>query len=96
MIIARVVGSTVSTIKEAKLTGQKLLIVQEASPDGATSGPAFIAVDTVGSGEGELVFVAQGSAARHTQYTADAPVDAAIVGIIDSLEVGGTVTFRKS
>jgi ethanolamine utilization protein EutN len=96
MIIARVVGSTVSTIKDFRLTGHKLLILRRADPDGSVSGPTFIAVDTVGAGEGELVFVAEGSAARCTDKTTSAPIDAAIVGIIDSLEYESQVSFRKS
>jgi ethanolamine utilization protein EutN len=96
MIIARVIGSAVSTIKESKLTGLKLLIVQKTSPSNELIGDAFIAADTVGAGEGELVLLSQGSSARQTTKTIDSPVDYAIIGILDSLEVGGDVTFRKS
>jgi microcompartment protein CcmK/EutM len=95
MRIAYVVGSTVSTIKDELLRGTKLLIVREATVTGEVVGEPFIAVDGVGAGSGELVIVAEGSAARKTRTTRDAPVDATIVGIIDSLEVDGTFTFRK-
>lgn len=95
MIIARVVGSAVSTVKEGKLVGRKLLVVQKASPENKLYGEPFIAVDTVGAGEGELVFVAEGSSARLTESTLDAAVDAAIVGILDSLELNNQTTFRK-
>jgi carbon dioxide concentrating mechanism protein CcmL len=95
MRIAYVVGSTVSTIKDERLLGAKLLIVREATVTGEIVGEPFIAVDGVGAGSGELVFVAEGSAARQTQTTKDAPVDATIVGIIDSLEVENVITFRK-
>ncbi|MFQ5874330.1 MAG: EutN/CcmL family microcompartment protein [Dehalococcoidia bacterium] len=96
MLIARVIGSAVSTIKDVKLTGDKLLIVQEATVENQLlDRPPFIAVDTVGAGRGELVFVVMGSGARYTAQTENAPVDAAIVGILDSLEVEGEVTFRK-
>ncbi|TVR91665.1 MAG: ethanolamine utilization protein EutN [Spirochaetaceae bacterium] len=95
MIIARVVGSAVSTVKEGKLVGRKLLVVQKATPENELYGEPFIAVDTVGAGEGELVFVAEGSSARHTEATVDAAVDAAIVGILDSLELNHKTTFRK-
>lgn len=96
MIIARVIGSAVSTIKDDSLRGLKLLIVQEASPADELRGEPFVAADTTGAGEGELVLIVTGSAARQTEKTSNFPVDAAIIGILDSLEVGGEVTFRKS
>jgi ethanolamine utilization protein EutN len=96
MRIARVVGSAVSTVKEASLVGHKLLLVREADETGEPSGPAYVAVDVVGAGTGELVLVSAGSAARQSKETSDQPVDAMIMGVLDSLEVGGKVTFRKS
>ena len=95
MLIARVVGSAVSTIKDMKLTGLKLLIVRETSPNNEITGEPFVAADTVGAGEGELVLVATGSAARQTLKTDCAAVDAAIVGVLDSLEVNGETVFFK-
>ena len=95
MRIARVVGSAVSTAKEASLVGHKLLRVQEADETGEATGPVQVAVDAVGAGTGELVMVSEGSAARQTGTTGNQPVDAVIMGILDSLEVGGSVTFRK-
>jgi microcompartment protein CcmK/EutM len=96
MQIARVVGSTVATIKDEKLTGRKLLIVREADEHGTAQGKPYVAVDTVDAGTGDLVLVAAGSSARQTNITKDTPVDAVIMAIIDSLEVSGAVTFRKS
>ncbi|KAB7744181.1 ethanolamine utilization protein EutN [Nostocoides sp. F2B08] len=96
MRIARVVGSAVSTVKDVSLTGHKLLLVQETDPENTVTGPVFVAVDVVGAGSGELVLVAEGSAARHSATTNGQPVDAVIMGILDSLEVDGRVTFRKS
>lgn len=96
MQIARVIGSAVSTIKDPKLTGLKLLIVQNASPSNELYGDPFIAADTVGAGEGELVMLVEGSSARQTGKTIDSAVDAVIIGILDSLEVGGDVVFLKS
>lgn len=95
MQIARVVGSAVSTIKDDALVGRKLLVVRPADPGDALTGDPYVAVDAIGAGEGELVLVAKGSAARQTHATADAPVDAAIIAILDSLEVGSETTFRK-
>ncbi len=96
MRIARVIGSAVSTVKDKTLVGHKLLLVREADEGGSATGPVFVAVDVVGAGSGELVLVAEGSAARHSATTTGQPVDAVIMGILDSLEVDGTVTFRKS
>lgn len=95
MLIARVVGSAVSTAKDDRLTGLKLLVLRAATPADEPTGEAFVAADVVGAGEGELVLVVTGSAARHTSMTEGRAVDAAIVGILDSLEVDGRNTFVK-
>jgi microcompartment protein CcmK/EutM len=95
MLIAKVVGTTVSTIKDEKLVGRKLLIVRQTDETGAFVGKPFVAVDTVGAGVGELVLTCAGSSARQTTSTKDTPVDAVIMSVIDSLEVNGEVTFRK-
>lgn len=96
MRIARVVGSAVSTVKDPSLVGHKLLLVREADEADTLVGPVFVAVDVVGAGTGELVMVSEGSAARQSQTTGGQPVDAVIMGVLDSLEVDGTVTFRKA
>jgi microcompartment protein CcmK/EutM len=96
MLIAKVVGTTVSTIKDEKLTGRKLLIVRQTNEKGEPFGKPFVAVDTVDAGVGDLVLTAAGSSARQTNITKDTPVDAVIMSIIDSLEVDGEVVFRKS
>ena len=96
MRIARVIGSAVSTVKEPSLVGCKLLLVREADEHNELAGPVFVAVDGVGAGSGELVLITEGSAARHGGTTTGQPVDALIIGILDSLEAGGSVTFRKS
>ncbi len=96
MLIARVIGTTVSTIKDPKLTGQKLLIVRQTDEHGEAFGKPYVAVDTVDAGVGDLVLTCAGSSARQTAITKDTPVDAVIMAIIDSLEVDGEVVFRKS
>ncbi len=96
MLIARVIGTTVSTIKDEKIKGRKLLIVQQTDETGKSIGKPFVAVDTVGAGAGDLVLTASGSSARQTTITKDRPVDAVIMAIIDSLEVEGKTTFRQS
>jgi ethanolamine utilization protein EutN len=96
MRIARVVGRAVSTVKDSSLVGHKLLLVRETDEHNKLTGEVFVAVDVVGAGTGELVLVSEGSAARHSGTTSGQPIDAVIMGILDSLEIDGTVTFRKS
>ena len=95
MRIALVIGSTVSTIKDESIRGRKLLIVRDADTEGSAKGEPYIAVDTVSAGTGDLVMVTDGSSARFTKQTTDMPIDAVIVGVIDSLEQSGKVTYRK-
>ena len=95
MRIALVIGSTVSTIKNEMIQGRKLLIVRNADTAGKPTGDPYIAVDTVSAGTGDLVMVTDGSSARYTNQTNNAPVDAVIVGVIDSLEMSGKVTYQK-
>ena len=96
MLIAKVVGSAVATIKDENLNGTKLLVVREANVQGDPTGKPLIAIDTVDAGVGDLVLIASGSSARQTSITKDRPVDAVIMALLDSLEVDGEVTFRKS
>ena len=96
MLIAKVIGSTVSTIKDEKLQGKKLLICREADESGKPTGKPYVAVDTVDAGVGDLVLTAHGSSGRQTFLTKDAPVDAVIMAVIDSLQVDGDVSYRKS
>ncbi len=95
MLIAKVIGTTVSTIKDEKLQGRKLLIVRQSDERGTPTGKPYVAIDTVDAGIGDLVLTASGSSARQTTITKDTPVDAVIMAMIDSLEVGGQVVFRK-
>jgi microcompartment protein CcmK/EutM len=96
MRIALVIGSTISTIKDESIRGRKLLIVRNADTEGNPKGEPYIAVDTVSAGAGDLVIVTAGSSARYTHQTTDVPVDSVIVGVIDSLELSGEVSYRKS
>ena len=84
-MLARVKGSIVSTSKNEKLVGYKLLIV-EPIENNTPTGREFLAVDGVGAGVGEKVIIACGSAARLGIDRSDAPVDAAIVGIVDEIQ----------
>jgi ethanolamine utilization protein EutN len=92
MFIAKVIGNVVATQKNAKFQGMKLLLIQpyiNKDHELVPSGSSVVAVDSVGSGLGECVLFTQGSSARLTPTTKDAPVDAVIVGIVDTVEVDG-------
>lgn len=95
MLIAKVIGTTVSTIKDEKLQGKKLLILRQADEKGNPTGKPYVAIDTVDAGIGDLVLTAAGSSARQTAITKDTPVDTVIMAMIDSLEVNGEIVFRK-
>ena len=95
MLIAKVIGTTVSTIKDEKIHGRKLLICRQTDEKGELIGKPYVAVDTVDAGIGDLVLTAHGSSARQTNITDNRPVDAVIMAMIDTLEVDGKVTFQK-
>lgn len=87
MQICRVVGTVVSSHKNRKLEGAKLLLVQPETPGGETRGTTLLAIDSVGAGVGERVLVViEGKAAGAALGKKAAAVDAAIIGIVDSLE----------
>lgn len=99
MFLARITGSVVSTQKVDTMVGQKLLVVEplrvnEKDQTGLVgTGRTFIAVDTVGAGEGEVVLIVQGSSARFTPQTKPLPIDCAIIGIVDSVHLGPQSIF---
>jgi ethanolamine utilization protein EutN len=95
MLIAKVVGSAVASVKLDALKSSKLLVVRPADGHGIVTGAPFLALDLVGAGAGELVVISQGSSARMAAGGNTTPVDAAIVGILDSLQIDGDVAFRK-
>lgn len=96
MKVCRVVGTVVSSAKDERLNGFKLLVVAPASLSGEPQGEPFVALDTVGAGFEEVVLVALGSSARETTRTRDVPTDATVVAIVDSIESERKTTFRKS
>lgn len=87
MILGRVAGTVVATRKDERLEGFKLLVVQAVEPDGRAKDSYVIAVDTVGVGIGELVLVVSGSSARMASGCTDRPVDAAVTGVVDEVDL---------
>lgn len=96
MILAKVLGTVVSTRKDPALSGLKLLLAREVDASFQAAGNQVVAVDAVGAGVGELVLIAAGSSARLTEATKDRPVDHVICGIVDVVEVAGKDVYLKS
>jgi microcompartment protein CcmK/EutM len=92
MLLARVIGTVVSSQKELRCHGKKLLLIQPYVTGGdglVPSGGSVVAADGIGAGLGSLVMYTQGSSARLTDLTRDTPIDAVIIGIVDSVEMDG-------
>jgi microcompartment protein CcmK/EutM len=87
MLLGRVVGTVVATRKDDRLLGSKLLLVRTIDPRGQDESGYLVAVDTVDAGFQDRVLVVSGSSARMAAGLKDCPVDAAIVGVIDSVEI---------
>lgn len=101
MFVAKVTGSVVSTQKISTMVGQKLMVVEpyrlesEKRETLAPTGRTFIAVDTIGAGEGDYVLITQGSSARLTDETHKLPIDAVIVGIVDTVHVDTGCVYSR-
>ncbi|MBI3924882.1 MAG: EutN/CcmL family microcompartment protein [Armatimonadetes bacterium] len=96
MILGRVVGTVVCTQKDPKLEGVTFQLIAPLNIASlASDGKPFVAIDSVGAGTGEVVLVAQGSSARQTTQTLNTPCDAVIMGIVDAVDVEGSVVYTK-
>jgi ethanolamine utilization protein EutN len=101
MFLAKVTGAVVATQKTDAMVGHKLLVVEpyrlEANERQSlvTTGRTFVAVDTVGAGEGEFVLITQGSSARLTPETKNLPIDCVIIGIVDTVHVDAACVFHR-
>ena len=89
MLLARVVGTVVATRKDPRLEGKKLLVLRQVSAEGADEAGYMVAVDTVGAGFKEKVLTVSGGSARFASGCKECPVDAAVIGIIDNVELDG-------
>lgn len=87
MFLGRVVGRVVSTIKDASLNGQRLLIVQPVKPDLTSTGKQLVMLDSVGAGAGELIYWCRGKEASFPFLPAEVPADNTIVGIVDHVDI---------
>jgi microcompartment protein CcmK/EutM len=95
LIVGEVVGTLVATRKEERLSGLRFQIVKVLEADLKETGKFLVAADAVGAGFGEVVLCAQGSSARLTDRTKDCPIDAVIMGIVDTIEIQGNTVYEK-
>jgi len=97
MILARVIGTVVSSQKSAKIEGIKLLLLEKIDPVTMLGkGDYVVSMDSVGAGTGEIVFYVSGSSARMTNVTEGKPSDSAIIAIVDFIEKDGVYTYQKN
>ena len=96
MILAKIVGTVVATRKDERLVSNKLLVVRPIDPSGTFEGNYLVAVDTVDAGYGETVLIVSGSSARMAAGMKDCPVDAAIVGVVDHVEIEDADRTRRA
>jgi microcompartment protein CcmK/EutM len=87
VLLAKIVGTVVATRKDPRLVSNKLLVARPVDPRGKPEGGYLVAVDTVDAGVGETVLIVSGSSARMAAGMKDCPIDAAVVGIIDAIEI---------
>ena len=87
MILARIVGTVVATRKDPRLDGLKLLVARSMDPRGKADGTHLVAVDTVDAGVGDTVLVVSGSSARMAAGLKECPVDAAVIGVVDTVDL---------
>jgi len=95
MLIGKVVGTVVSTRKDDKIEGLKLLVVRQLDIRGKETPSYVVAADAVGAGMGEVVLYATGSSARQTAVTDRKPIDAVVMAIVDTWDIGGVVQYSK-
>ncbi len=95
MNLARVIGTVVSSHKDESLQGLKFLVLELLDEKRQPTGASVVAADAIGAGVGELVLYASGSSARQTRVTDKRPVDAVVMAIVDSWEIGGEEIYRK-
>jgi len=102
MFVAKVTGSLVATPKVDSMVGHKLLVIEPYRLESdqrdrlVTTGRTFIAVDTLGAGEGDFVLITQGSSARLTPETKNMPVDCVVIGIVDTVHIATQNVYQRS
>ena len=96
MVLARVIGTVVATNKEPLLEGIKFLLLEKINPVTLAGKEDYlVAMDSVGAGPDEIVFYVSGSSSRLTRVTEGKPSDAAVIAIVDNIDIEGKAVYRK-
>jgi len=96
MVLAKVVGTVISTRKEPKIEGIKFLLLEKINPETMKGKNDYVvAMDSVGAGLGEIVFYVTGSSSRMTDTTEGKPSDATITAIVDAIDINGRYVYKK-
>lgn len=95
MELGKVSGTVVATVKEPKLIGAKLLLVELLDLGAQPTANSVVAIDTVGAGRGDVVLVVRGSSARQAGKMESVPTDACVIAIVEALEVSGKIRYKK-
>jgi microcompartment protein CcmK/EutM len=95
MILGKVVGTVISSEVNSGIEGGKYLLIEKCNQKAETKGDFIVALDLVGAGYNEVVMISESTSARETRITANKPIDAIIVGIIDLLDENDTIVYRK-
>jgi len=96
MNLARVRGTVVADRRSDGVEGARYLLVEDCSPAGEGRGEYLVVLDLVGAERGQLVMLAQGSSCRWTYRTADKPMDALAIGIVDEIDIGGATVWSEA
>ena len=95
MILGKVVGTVVSSVKADDLAGARYLLVDKSSQRGEIKGDYLVALDLIGANRNELVMISESTSARETPLTVSKPIDAIIVGIIDVIDENDKIVYKK-
>jgi microcompartment protein CcmK/EutM len=95
MILGKVVGTVVSSIREDRLDGARYLLVEKSDQHGTCKGEYLVTLDIIGANQGELVMISESTSARETPLTVNKPIDALIVGIIDIIDENEKIVYKK-
>jgi microcompartment protein CcmK/EutM len=95
MIIGKVAGTVVSSSTNVGIQGARFLLVDKCNQQGEKKGDFIVALDLIGAGYGEMVFISESTSARETLLTTNKPVDAIIVGIIDVIDENDKIVYKK-
>jgi microcompartment protein CcmK/EutM len=96
MMLSRVAGTVVASVRSDGVAGARWLLVEETDQRGAGKGEYLVALDMVGADRGQLVLTTQGSSCRWTSRTDDRPMDALVVAIVDTIDQGGVVMYPRA